>query len=76
MLTRFHKILIAALGVQLVLAVIVLTRGDDSAALREHPLVPGFDAAKVTRLQVFASDANKPEGSNAEARKPDRKSVV
>src|ERR1044071_3948152 len=70
MLTRFHKILIAALAVQLLLAVIVLTRGDDSAAQKEHPLVPGFDAAKVTRLQVFASDANKPEGSDAEAKKP------
>ena len=53
MLTRFHKILIAALAVQLVLAVIVLTRGDDSAALKEHPIITGFDAAKVTALKVF-----------------------
>jgi len=54
-LTRFHKILIAALAIQLVLAVIVLTRGDDSAALKEHPLLAGFDAAKVTRLRVTGS---------------------
>jgi len=60
MLTRFHKILIAALAVQLVLAVIVLTRGDDSAALKEHAIVPGFDAAKVTRIQVFSSATGKP----------------
>ena len=65
MLTQFHKILIAALGVQLVLAVIVLTRGDDSAALKEHPILAGFDAAKVTQLKVFAkppaTDAAKPD---------------
>jgi hypothetical protein len=60
MLTRFHKILIAVLVVQLILTVIVLLRGDDSGALKEHPLVPGFDAAKVTRLQVFTSETAKP----------------
>ena len=60
MLTRFHKILIAALAVQLVLAVIVLTRGDDSATLKERSIVTGFDAAKVTRLQVFPSATGKP----------------
>lgn len=60
MLTRFHKILIAMLCVQLVLAVIVLTRGDDRAALKEHPIVAGFDVAKVTGIQVFAGQAAKP----------------
>ncbi len=54
MLTRFHKILIAVLAIQLVLVVIVLTRSDDNVALKEQPVVAGFDAAKVTRLQVFA----------------------
>jgi hypothetical protein len=60
MLTRFHKILIAALAVQLVLVVFVMTRSDDSVALKEHPILPGFDAAKVTRLQVFSGQAAKP----------------
>jgi hypothetical protein len=66
MLTRFHKILIAALAVQLVLVVFVLTRSDDNVALKERPVIAGFDAAKVTRLQVFAGqgqavgDAAKP----------------
>jgi len=60
MLTRFHKILIAALAVQLVLVVFVMTRGDDSAALKEHPILTGFDAAKVTRLQVFSGQDAKP----------------
>jgi len=54
MLTRFHKVLIAALAVQLVLIAIVRTRGDDNVALQERPVVAGFDAANVTRLQVFA----------------------
>lgn len=53
MLTRFHKILIGLLVVQVVLAVIVLSRGEDRAAHKEHPLLAGFDAAKVTRVQVF-----------------------
>jgi hypothetical protein len=66
MLTRFHKILIAALAIQLVLIVIVMTGGDDTAALKERPIMPKFDAAKVTRLQVFASEAGKP----GEAGKP------
>jgi Domain of unknown function (DUF4340) len=61
MLTRFHKILMAILAIQLVLVVIVLTRSNDSVALKEHPVVAGFDAAKVTRLQVFAAHgAGKP----------------
>ncbi|HET9619808.1 MAG TPA: DUF4340 domain-containing protein [Kofleriaceae bacterium] len=57
MLTRFHKILIGLLAVQIVLAVIVLTRGDDATARKEHPLFAGFDAAKVTRVQVFGDKA-------------------
>jgi hypothetical protein len=61
MLTRFHKILIAILAIQLVLVVIVLTRSADNGALKEHPVVAGFDAAKVTRLQIFAAQgADKP----------------
>ena len=61
MLTRFHKILIALLAIQLVLVVIVLTRGNDNMVLKEHPVVAGFDAAKVTRLQIFAAEgAGKP----------------
>ena len=53
MLTRFHKMLIGLLVAQVVLAVLVLSRGDDRAAHKEHPLFAGFDAAKVTRVQVF-----------------------
>jgi uncharacterized protein DUF4340 len=55
MLTRFHKILIAILAIQLVLVVIVLTRSNEDVVLKEHPVVAGFDAAKVTRLQIFAA---------------------
>ncbi|MGH9886548.1 MAG: hypothetical protein ACREBE_13520, partial [bacterium] len=52
MLTRFHKMLLGLLAVQLVLIAIVMARGNDSGALKEHPLVPGLDVAKVTRVQV------------------------
>src|SRR5678815_5171810 len=55
MLTKFHKILLGLLAAQLVLVVIVLTRADDSQSLKEHVLIPGFDVAKVTRVQVSSS---------------------
>jgi len=58
MLTQFHKILLAALAVQLALVAFVLTRSDDSAALKEHPILVGLDAAKVTRLRVSSSGPN------------------
>ena len=60
MLTRAHKILIGALVVQIILVVVMFLRGDGGASLVEAPLLPGFDAAKVTHLQVFAKDAAKP----------------
>jgi hypothetical protein len=60
MLTRFHKILLGLLAVQVLLVILVLTHGDDSAALKAHPILTGFDAAKVTRLQVFAGQDAKP----------------
>nr|HEX4316426.1 DUF4340 domain-containing protein [Kofleriaceae bacterium] len=52
MLTNFHKGLIALLGVQLVLVVVVMLRGGDHGAAKEHALLPGFDAAKVTKIEV------------------------
>lgn len=60
MLTRFHKVLIALLVVQLGLAIVMLTRTDDSAARKPRPVLAGFDAAKVTKLSVFASNGTKP----------------
>src|SRR4051794_14359900 len=59
MLTRFHKILLAVLAAQIVLVLVVLTRGGD-APVKDHVLVPGFDAAKLTRLQVFGAPDAKP----------------
>lgn len=52
MLTKLHKILIGLFVTQLVLAVAMLVGSDESAAAREVPLLGGFDAAKVTRLQI------------------------
>lgn len=60
MLTRFHKILLGLLAVQIVLAIVMLSRGDGSAAKKAEPLLPGFDAAKVTKIVVYASGSDKP----------------
>lgn len=60
MLTRFHKILIALLAVQVVLAIVMLTRKDDSAAQKPVSVLAGFDAAKVTKIAVFAKDGTTP----------------
>lgn len=59
MLTRFHKILIGLLAVQLVLAAIVLARDDDGAVLQPRPILAKFDAAKVTHVKV-ATTTGKP----------------
>ena len=56
MLTRFHKILIGLLAVQLALAVVILVRGDAHAVEKPQPLLAGFDAATVTRVQVVGND--------------------
>jgi len=56
MLQRYHKILIGALAVQCLLVVLVFARGGDNGALVEHPLLPGFDAANVSRIQVSTTD--------------------
>src|SRR4051812_35524863 len=60
MLTRFHKILIGLLVLQLGLVALTALRHDDAAPIKEQPLLAGFDAAKVTRLQVFAAGSAKP----------------
>src|SRR3954466_5099750 len=60
MLTRFHKILLAVLAFQLVLATVMHLRGDDDAVAAEHPLLANFDAAKVTRLQVSSTTSKSP----------------
>jgi len=58
--TRLNKILIGALVVQLGLAVIVLTRNDQVKIAPMRPVLAGFDAAQVTRIQVFDKGADKP----------------
>src|SRR5688572_18161415 len=59
MLTKTNKILLALLVVQLLLAAFVLVRSDDNAVLKEQPLLAGFDAAAVTKLQIH-TDKGKP----------------
>jgi hypothetical protein len=59
MLTRFHKVLIVLLAAQVGLAVAIQLRHDDAAPPKEHPLLAGFDAAKVTHIQI-TDKAGKP----------------
>jgi hypothetical protein len=60
MLTRAHKILIGLLVVQLALVVLMLGRSSEPQPVKEVPLLAGLDAAKVTRVRLFASGAAKP----------------
>jgi len=55
MLTKFHKIMLALLVVQVGLVFFVLSRGDDAVTLTEQPLLAGFDVAKVSRVQVHGT---------------------
>ncbi len=57
MLTKFHKALLALLVVQIGIAAFVLSGHDDSVALKEQPVLAGFDAAQVTRVQIFEGTA-------------------
>lgn len=60
MLTRFHKILIGLLGAQVALAIYTTTRDGTSAPVKEKPLLVGYDAAKVTRVQITGTGGTKP----------------
>lgn len=61
MLTRFHKILIGLLAVQVALIGLMFLRGGGAPQpVKETPLLAGFDTSKVTRVRLFASGAEKP----------------
>jgi Domain of unknown function (DUF4340) len=60
MLTRFHKILIGLLALQIVLVAVTLLRGGKPELAKDKPLLTGLDAAKVTRVRLFAAGAEKP----------------
>lgn len=67
-MNRLNKILIGLLVGQLALTLLLLGRGGPSAPSRPQPLLPGFDAAKVTRLHVFpALDPTAPKPGTAGA---------
>ena len=53
MLTKFHKVLLALLVVQIAIAAFVLSGRDESVAIKEQPVLASFDGAKVTRVQIF-----------------------
>jgi hypothetical protein len=52
--TRLNKILVALLAVQVVLAIVLLSRDRGETVARLEPLTASFEAAKVSRIQVFA----------------------
>ncbi|HWO23582.1 MAG TPA: DUF4340 domain-containing protein [Kofleriaceae bacterium] len=60
MLTRFHKILLGLLALQIVLVAVTFLRGGKPELAKDKPLFTGLDAAKVTRVRLFASGAEKP----------------
>src|SRR5688572_462599 len=61
MLTKTNKILLALLAIQVLLAGYVLVvRSDENVVLQEEPLLAGFDAAAVTKLQIHAGGKTKP----------------
>jgi hypothetical protein len=60
MLTRAHKILIGLLVIQVLLVAISLLRRSEPELVKDAPLLAGFDAAKVTRVRLFAASAEKP----------------
>jgi hypothetical protein len=63
--TRLNKILVGLLVVQIALAVVMLTRDGGEAPAQLEPLSAGIDAAKVTRVQVFAK---RDKGATGEAK--------
>jgi hypothetical protein len=58
MLTRFHQILLGLLAVQVGLAVYTSTRDERATPVKERPLLAGYDASGVTRLQVQGGGAS------------------
>ena len=60
MLTRFHKILIGLLVLQLALVAVMFLRGGKPELTKDTPLFAGLDPAKVTRVRLFAAGAEKP----------------
>jgi hypothetical protein len=58
--TKLNKILIAVMIAQLALAAFVLTRDDQIHIAPMQPVLAGFDAATVTRVQVFDKGGDTP----------------
>jgi hypothetical protein len=54
---KLNKILIGLLAVQIVLAIVMLTRDDKVKLATMQPVLAGFDSAQVTRIQVFDKNA-------------------
>jgi len=58
--TRLNKFLAGLLAVQFAVAILVVAQRSDGVNLKQEPVLAGFDAAAVTRLQVFEAGGAKP----------------
>ena len=58
-MTRLNKFLIGLAIAQVALAIFVVARSGGSVELAQTPVLAGFDAAQVTRLQVFENGSDK-----------------
>jgi hypothetical protein len=56
-MTKLNKILLGAVVLQVLLLVFVYTRADTVSMSTMQPVLPGFDSAQVTRIQVFDKNA-------------------
>ena len=69
-MTRFNKFLLGLLAVQVVLMVLMLSRGEPTAPAKAVPVLAGFDAAKVDKLTIWGERDGAPaagSGSDASA---------
>lgn len=57
-MTKLNKILLGAVVLQVLLLVFVYTRADTVTMSTMQPVLPGFDSAQVTRIQVFDKNAD------------------
>jgi uncharacterized protein DUF4340 len=66
-MSRWNKILLGALAAQVLLAVLFLTRGEQTGIGTLAPLVTGLDAAKVNRIRISAGAKEDPSAKTDKA---------
>lgn len=59
-MTRLNKFLFVLLLAQLALGLLVVLRSGQTVSFKEELVLPGFDIAAVSRLQIYADSGDKP----------------